>query len=548
MAPDIIEGTTLKQMFTGGLAVLEKEKNTINALNVFPVPDGDTGTNMFLTLSVAVEQLKKENKKTVGEVVRSVADSSLMGARGNSGVILSQLFRGFSKSLSGKEKINVKEFADALQEGVNTAYKAVMKPVEGTMLTVAREAADSAAREAPRGIGFVILLEILLKQAEDTLKKTPDMLPVLKEAGVVDAGGKGLCAIYRGFLKGLQGHGLDVLMEEEKKEEPVKVLMAQDLLYQYCTEFVIRGKDMEIESLKNELSGMGDSLLVVGGGDLIKVHIHTNNPGQVLEAGINYGELSQIKIDNMKEQHREYIKEEPPMEDQFSSGMSVTNKIDSDEIQIIAVSPGEGISEIFQSLGVAHIIEGGQTMNPSIEDFLQALRKVSSDKVIILPNNKNIILSAEQSKALSSKKIKVIPSKTIPQGISALMHFDPILRELEDNALQMEQALSEIKTGQVTYAIRESTVNGIKIKEGSIIGLEENEVKVVGDNPKEAVISLIKEMFEEDDEIITLYYGKDITEEEAKNTVNRLLEIYPDCQIEYYKGGQPLYYYFLSIE
>lgn len=562
MGLQVLQGITLKKMFICACAVLEKKKNIINSLNVFPVPDGDTGTNMYLTLKSAIEQIDKLESATAGEVAQSIANGSLMGARGNSGVILSQLFRGFARDLAGKDVVTTREFAVALQEGASTAYKAVMKPVEGTMLTVAWEAARSLAGKAEEE-DFEILMKELVDRAEESLEKTPQMLPVLKQAGVVDAGGKGLCAIYEGFFKTVQGNGFELEVANKElellEEEPVKQQVdskslehsKEEIEFQYCTEFLLNGENLETEEIQELLRDEGDSLLVVGTGDMLRVHIHTNHPGRILEIGLGRGELSQIMIDNMKEQHKAFNETEfmekgnNPAEEDYDNNQD-SAKIN--EVQVIAVSPGEGLNEIFKSLGVSQIIKGGQTMNPSTEDFLRAINNTPSNKIIILPNNKNIILAAEQSKELTSNEVEVVSSKTIPQGISALMQFNPFEKSVKENASNMKQALAHVKTGKVTYAVKETNFEGINVKNGSIIGFMEDILKIVGEDTEAVALSLIKEMHEKDDEIITLYYGSNIDEEEAKKLSEFLQEQYLECQIEYYRGGQPFYHYFISIE
>ncbi len=555
MGIQALDGGTLKRMFLGGSILLNQRKQMIDSLNVFPVPDGDTGINMSLTLNFAVQQLEQLQDNSVGKVAETIATGSLMGARGNSGVIMSQLFRGFSRGLEEKKEANQDEFSRALQEGVKTAYKAVMKPVEGTMLTVAREAADAAVRQVEKGGDFIFLMEELLRQSRQTLKKTPQMLPVLKQAGVVDAGGEGLCAIYEGFLKALQGYDFEshVIAEEKTEIEVLEFLPDEEITFQYCTEFLVKGSDLQSENLQSKLVDQGDSLLVVGEGEVLKVHVHTNNPGIVLDICIGFGELSQIKIDNMKEQKRDFVREETHhnhSNDTFIANLSntATENEESEDIQIIAVSPGDGISEIFKSMGPTLIIEGGQTMNPSTEDFLQAINKSKAEHIIILPNNKNIILAAEQSRDLSTKEVVVVPSKTIPQGITALMAFDSLQKDINNNVLCMKESLTQVKTGQVTYAVRDSTYDGKAIKNGSVIGLEENTLKIVGKNIEEVVISLIQGLFEDNDEIITLYYGNSVTQEEAESLAQKLQKMFPQSEVEYYQGGQPLYYYFISVE
>jgi len=564
MGRDILKGDMLKEMFYGGTFLLREQKEIINALNVFPVPDGDTGTNMFLTLSYAVEQLKDLDGDRIDEVASCVANSSLVGARGNSGVILSQLFRGFSQGLAGKKEVDVESFASALQEGVRTAYKAVMKPVEGTMLTVAREGAEKVTQEGERD--FIYFLENLNEQAIKALEKTPELLPVLKESGVVDAGGKGLCVIYEGFVRALKGDKFELAEVAEKKEgegEKGKKIAVkgnkgpdsssfQKLSYKYCTEFILKGKNLDSEELKRKLNNTGDSLLVVGNGSMLKVHIHSNNPGKVLEICLAQGDLSQVKIDNMEEQQETAgLSQGEEEEDSFikeNISSSSNGKDKLQEIQVIAVSPGEGITEVFYSLGVSQVIEGGQTMNPCTDDFLKALEKIKAPKVILLPNNKNIILAAEQTRHLSYQEVEVVPSKTVPQGISALMRFNPLEKDLKEMAREMEESLSQVKTGQITFAVRDSTYNELSIKNGSVIGLRENALEVVEETSSQAVFSLVDSMIEEGDEVITLYFGEDVSEEEAQRVARDLENFYENVEVECCRGGQPLYYYFISIE
>lgn len=565
-------GGDLKRMFTGSAVILRDKKEIINSLNVFPVPDGDTGVNMHLTLSFAVKQLGEDRRgERVGDVARCIAHNLLIGARGNSGVILSQLFRGFAKKLADNDAVDPRGFTRALQEGVDTAYQAVMKPVEGTMLTVARLAVQEATREAQRGAGFPALLEVLWRKGEEALQGTPELLPVLKEAGVVDAGGMGLCAIYEGFMKALQGHHYSIGDLEERPGDPrgepaggvpgqVSPAGEAALDYRYCTELLVKGSRLDAGTLQDSLAAQGDSLLVVGGGGILKVHVHTNNPGTVLEKCLLLGELSQVKIDNMQEQHQEFIPGDGTREGRdlpapagIFPGREGSTPVTRPEkpggsVQIIAVSPGEGISNIFYSLGVSRVIQGGQTMNPSTEELLKAVEEIKAEKVIILPNNKNIILAARQARSLSKKEIQVVPSKTITQGLASLLYFNPALEDLEKNALLMAGGLGEVKSGQVTFAVKDSTYNGINIRNGSVIGLWEDQLEVTGESPAEVVSALVAKMLGEKDEVITLYYGQEIAEENARELSSRLQDLYPHCQVEYYFGGQPLYYYYISIE
>jgi len=535
---EFIDGSLFKEMILQGAHSLEKNKELINSLNVFPVPDGDTGTNMSLTMKAAVKEINACDSNSIEEVAKALANGSLMGARGNSGVILSQIFRGFAKGVKGKSKINTEEFAYAFTKGAETAYKAVMKPVEGTILTVARESAEQSLLIAKSEKDTIVFLQRVIKQAEITLKKTPDMLKVLKEAGVVDSGGKGLVYIYIGFLGALSG---ETFIKENEEIELATVThtheMIEDLEFSYCTEFLISASNINTDKFRDQIEELGDSLLVVGNENIVKVHIHTNNPGIALEKAIKLGHISDIKIDNMMLQQREQTK----------SNLKKRKMNQNKNYGIITVSMGEGLTRIFEDFAVDVIIEGGQTMNPSTEDFIKAIDTMDTDTIVILPNNSNIIMAANQAKVISSKNIIVIPTKSVPQGISALIAFN-IDADARINEEAMLDALKNVKTAQVTYAIRDTTFNDIVIAKDDVIAMGNGEIKVAGKDLIEVSKKLLLELVSEEDEIITVYYGQDVAENDANKFVQELEKIFPNCDIELYDGGQPLYYYLFSIE
>ncbi len=535
-----LTGADLKKMLITGARVLKNYREAINVLNTFPVPDGDTGTNMDLTMRSALAELDKVPEDSVSSVAGALAMGSLLGARGNSGVILSQLFRGFARALEGRKVIGTREFAHALQEGVNTAYKAVMKPVEGTILTVAKESARAASQALGRGLGFIELMQEVVDQAADTLQRTPDMLPVLKEAGVVDSGGKGLLHIYEGFLFQLRGETVeikeeDVLPEKTAVLRPQEFFRTEDIEFAYCTELMVRGERLNPDAIRDLISGLGDSVLAVGDEKVVKIHIHTNNPGQVLEKCLLHGSLHNLKIENMHDQHEEILFE----------GKKATVPVDG--IGVIAVSVGSGLAEIMGSLGVHMVINGGQTMNPSTEDFLQAIGELPQRQVIILPNNKNIILAAEQAKELSDREVRVVKTRSIPQGIAAMLAFNPE-SSLEENEACMAEAAKKIKSGQVTYAVCDSRINGKDIKEKDIIAILDEELVVVGSDVNQVAKDLVFKMVGENDEIITVYYGEPVDAGTAGLLRDELAAIYSDRDVELYEGGQPLYYYIISVE
>jgi DAK2 domain fusion protein YloV len=538
-----LTGADLKKMIITGARVLKNYREVINVLNTFPVPDGDTGTNMDLTMRTALAELEKVPEDSVSSVAGALAMGSLLGARGNSGVILSQLFRGFARSLEGKAVVGTREFAHALQEGVNTAYNAVMKPVEGTILTVAKDSARAAVNASSRGLGFIELMSEVVDQAAITLERTPDLLPVLKEAGVVDSGGKGLLHIYEGFLFELKGETVEVKEEvlPEKTEviRPQEFFRTEDIEFAYCTELMVRGERLNPDAIRDLIAGLGDSVLAVGDEKIVKVHIHTNNPGQVLEKCLLHGSLHNLKIENMRDQHGEIL---------FDGKETVTTvPAEVDGIAVISVSVGSGLTEIMKSLGVHKLIQGGQTMNPSTEDFLQAVKDLPQREIIILPNNKNIVLAAEQVRELVEKEIRVIRSRSIPQGIAAMLAFNPEA-EIDENEEAMAEAVKKVKSGQVTYAICDSRINGKDIRENDIIAIFDEELAVAGSDVNQVVKDLVFKMAGEDDEIITLYYGEPVDADTAGLLRDELAAIYSDRDVELYEGGQPLYYYIISVE
>ena len=538
MIVEFIDGSLFKEMILQGAHSLEKNKELINSLNVFPVPDGDTGTNMSLTMKAAVKEVNVCDSNSIEEIAKALANGSLMGARGNSGVILSQIFRGFAKGVKGKSKINTEEFALAFAKGAETAYKAVMKPVEGTILTVARESAEESLVIAKDEKDTIAFLQKVIKQAEITLKKTPDMLKVLKDAGVVDSGGKGLIYIYIGFLGALTGESF-VKENEEIKQATVyhTYETSEELKFSYCTEFLISASNINTDEFRNQIEKLGDSLLVVGNENIVKVHIHTNNPGLALEKALKLGYISDIKIDNMMLQQREQTKLD------LNKKAATKNK----DYGIITVSMGEGLTRIFEDFAVDIIIKGGQTMNPSTEDFIKAINSLDVSTIIILPNNSNIIMAANQAKAISSKNIIVIPTKSVPQGIAALIDFN-VDSSVVNNEKAMLRALKNIKTAQVTYAVRDTTFNDIEILKNDIIGMGNGDIKAVGKELLEVSEKLLLELVTEEDEIVTVYSGQDISEEDAKIFVKHLKQLFPHCEVELYDGGQPLYYYLFSVE
>ena len=547
MSRVVVTGAELREMVFVASAFLEKNRKAIDALNVFPVPDGDTGINMSLTMQMAAKEVRDAKTDTVQQVADAVALGSLKGARGNSGVILSQIFRGFAKGLANQGIMDGAALAQAVQMGVEAAYKAVMRPKEGTILTVARMMAEAGKRVAESGGDTLQVLEAMLSEGEATLAKTPDMLPVLKEAGVVDAGGTGLLIIFRGFKMSLDG--------EEVPEEEITYLGGYvqpmeeemgDLEFQYCTEFFIKNKEgnlgeSDAERLRGMLEKIGDCVLVVGEGALFKVHVHSNTPGKALQYGLRFGMLSNIKIDNMSEQHRSIL-------DMDTEPVPVMKKNPPKKIGIVTVAAGQGLAEIFRELGVDVVVEGGQSMNPSIEDLSAAVEAVNADCVIILPNNKNIILAAQQAAQLhEQKRVEVIPSLSIPQGISAAIAFNPDV-SAKENIEAMQDALDTVHSAQVTFAVRDTTLNGKEIKQGDILGIYDGDLNVTGQSRQEVSLELLKQAVKPGHETISIYYGEEITEEEASALAESVEAEFEDCEVQVYNGGQPLYYYIFGIE
>jgi DAK2 domain fusion protein YloV len=536
-----ITGELFKEMVLSAAAYLEKNKKSLNALNVFPVPDGDTGTNMSLTMMSAVKEVKSADTSKIGSVGDALSLGALKGARGNSGVILSQLFRGFSKSLSGMETAGTADFARAMQEGVDAAYKAVMKPKEGTILTVAREMAKAGLRCASTDANIYQLMDEVIEQGTQTLKKTPDMLPVLKEAGVVDAGGKGLLVIYRGFKMAMDGEAItdSVLFEtEEPAADFTATAGGEDIEYAYCTEFFIKNihesvKQDDIDRYREKLMKIGDCVLVVGDLQLIKTHVHTNVPGKALQFALRFGELSRIKIDNMREQHTELEQSEPPREKK--------------NMAVVTVAAGKGFVNIFKEFMVDEIVEGGQTMNPSAESISRAIEKAPADNVFVFPNNKNIILAAEQAAQFSSKNVHVIPSRSYPQGITGVLAYNPDL-DFEENTERMKKAITTVKTGQVTSAVRESKVHGEVIKKGELLGILDGDIVCHAVDIFQACDKLLESMVSEDDSVITIFYGEEVTESLANQIADIVRNKYGDYDVELQFGGQPVYQFVFAVE
>ena len=552
MGKSTINAELCAKMFLAGAKNLEANKEWINELNVFPVPDGDTGTNMTLTIMSAAKEVAGLETVNMETLAKAISSGSLRGARGNSGVILSQLLRGFTKGIRDTSEIDVITITEAFQKAVATAYKAVMKPKEGTILTVAKGFADKATELAlTENVEMEELLDSSLKYAEEVLAKTPEMLPVLKEAGVVDSGGQGLIQVLKGAFDAYLGKEVDYTIEKpESTGEPAQAdtRTEADIKFGYCTEFIIMTKKpmQQAEELKFKafLESIGDSIVVVADEEIVKVHVHTNDQGVAITRALTYGELSHMKIDNMREEHREKLIKDAEKQEAAQVKPAMPHK----EVGFISVSIGDGIGEIFKGLGVDYLIEGGQTMNPSTEDMLNAIAEVNADTIFIFPNNKNIILAANQAQALTEdKKIIVIPTKTVPQGIAAIISFDPTA-SAEDNKENMKEALSMVKTGQITYAVRDTHIDDKEIKEGNIMGIGDDSILAVGEDIAEITKETIDLMADEETELISVYYGEDITEEDANALGEELQEKYPDCEVEVYEGGQPIYYYVVSVE
>ena len=543
-----IDGSLFRDMVLMGAACLEKNKQTIDSMNVFPVPDGDTGTNMSMTMQRAVMEINAVKSDSVEELASALATGALKGARGNSGVILSQIFRGFSRAMKGtKDEITAELLSAALASGTEAAYKAVMKPKEGTMLTVARMMSESVGNAVAKGADVFQVVDLMLESGEEALKKTPELLPVLKEAGVLDSGGMGLLTIYRGFKLAIDGEepGEDMLgfMSKEKADEApqqdISLEDVNDIKFGYCTEFFVTRiessvTDADVEKFREKLMKIGDSVVVVHDDGMIKVHVHSNAPGRVLQYALSLGEIDRVKIENMREQNR---------------AIAEQLKASEKEMAVVAVSAGEGIDEVLKSLGVDSIITGGQTMNPSIDVISQAIKKANARNVFVLPNNPNIIMAAQQAAEISDRNVIVIPSKTIVQGISAMIGFNPE-GDIESNRESMTDSLANVVSGSVTFAVRDTSFEGKSIAVNDIIGIVDSKIEVVGHNVAEATESLIDGIFAErgNDGIVTLYYGADTPKEDAEALCDKLAEKYPDAEFSAQYGGQPLYYYYVAVE
>lgn len=532
-----VTGEQVKRLFLGGLAAIEEHQQEVDSLNVFPVPDGDTGRNMYLTMAAAVKELEKVSASNIGDVGEAAARGSLMGARGNSGVILSQLIRGLTDGLKEKEQITVPEFAGNWQAAVASAYRAVIKPVEGTMLTVAKSLAQGMKEAASQDKELEKMLEDAIRKGYQTLERTPEMLPVLKKAGVVDAGGKGLLVILEGGLTALSD-GAYTQAKEKPSPDITKAAEAprdEDFTYMYCTEFLLEADPSLETAVKAHLEGMGGSMVTGSAGGLIKIHIHTNSPGRVLEYCQGYGTLHDIKIDNMYDQWK------------AESGANLDETEQSAEIGIVAVGAGEGIKQLFKDLGAVRVIEGGQTMNPPVEEFVQAIEKTPARQVLVLPNNKNLILAAKQAQQLVDRPIEVIPSKSIPAGISALLVFNDSMT-LEENRERMCRQLDAIKVGEITYAVRDAQLGEREIKENELIGIYQGEIAAAGSSQKDVVLALLEKMVDKDDELITLYSGEGVTADTAEEILEQVKTAYPELEVDTHHGGQPVYYFLISVE
>jgi DAK2 domain fusion protein YloV len=555
-----LDGKRFAEMVIQGANHLGANAKMVDALNVFPVPDGDTGTNMNLSMTSGAKEVKNNVQEHIGKVGVALSKGLLMGARGNSGVILSQLFRGFSKAIETKAAISGKEFAAALESGVETAYKAVMKPVEGTILTVAKDSAKRGLQASKKSNDIIVIMEEVLKEAKASLKRTPDLLPVLKEVGVVDSGGQGLVFVYEGFLAELKGEKLpdspeaypsmDEMVSAEHHKSVQGHINTEDIVFGYCTEFMVKFEDDKLakhpfdeQVYRNDLSKFGDSLLVIADDEVVKVHIHSEQPGDCLSYGQRYGSLINIKIENMRQQHSNIVGE---MHTPLVSDKPQAPK-EQQEYGIVTVSMGSGIAELFKSIGAHAVIEGGQTMNPSTEDIVKAVKEVNAKKVFILPNNKNIIMAAQQAADVSNEEIYVIPSKTVPQGLSALLAFNPA-GDVKANEAAMTGAMQHVKTGQITFAVRDTQIDGLEIEKDDFMGIAEGKIIVKNKDKGKAAEDLLTAMVDEDSEILTIIYGEDVTEDEV-NALTAFVEAnFEDVEVELHNGKQPLYSFIFAIE
>lgn len=550
-----IDARMVAKMFLGGTKNLESKQEWINELNVFPVPDGDTGTNMTLTITAAAAEVSNIEELTMETLAKSISSGSLRGARGNSGVILSQLLRGFTKGIKDYKELDVIDLANAMQKAVETAYKAVMKPKEGTILTVAKGAALKAAELAETLEDIEEFCRLVLEEAKAVLAKTPDMLPVLKEAGVVDSGGQGLVEVLTGAYDALTGKETDYSsFQAARNEAPVRISAQTeaDIKFGYCTEFIIMLEkaydEVSERDFKAFLESIGDSIVVVSDDDIVKVHVHTNDPGLAIQRALTYGSLSRMKIDNMRLEHEEKLIKDASRIAKEQKEKEASKAEERKAMGFISVSIGEGIGEIFKGLGVDYLIEGGQTMNPSTEDMLEAIDKVHADHIFILPNNKNIILAANQAASLTTdKQIIVIPTKTVPQGITAMINYIPE-ESPQENEQRMNAEILNVKTGQVTYAVRDTRIDDKEIHLGDIMGIGDEGILAVGNSIQSTAVEMLSEMVDGDSEIIGVYYGEEVTEEDARAFGDKIAEKYPDTEVEVHNGGQPIYYYVISVE
>lgn len=548
-----LEAKDFKGMVAAGRTRLDEHTDYVNSLNVFPVPDGDTGTNMNLSFTSGAKAAKESQSDEIGVVAAALAKGLLMGARGNSGVILSQLFRGFGKAIEGKTALDAKEFAHAFQGGVDTAYNAVMKPVEGTILTVARESAKAGERKAEETNDIIEVMETILKAAKKSLKKTPELLAVLKEVGVVDSGGQGLVYVYEGFLSSLTGEA-PIEEEEENLEEMVRAehhrsgvhesVHTEDITYGYCTEIMVRigegetvDSEFDYEEFRNYLNDLGDSLLVVADDEIIKVHVHTERPGEVMNYGQKFGSLMKIKVDNMREQHSALSEGEAPKE----------KPVQKKDFAVVAVAAGDGLKELFESLGVDYVIQGGQTMNPSTEDIVNAMEQVPADNYVLLPNNKNIFMAAEQAAEVIEANAVVVETKTVQQGLTSMLGFNPA-NDLDTNKEDMTAELDYVTSGQVTFAVRDTEIDGLPIKKDDYMGIIDGKIKVSAPEIVGVTLETIDEMIDEDSEILTLIYGEDGSEDQANEIAEKLATNHPEIEVEIHNGGQPVYPYLISVE
>ncbi|AKG73748.1 DAK2 domain-containing protein [Salinicoccus halodurans] len=541
-----IDGKMFKNMILSGAENLRQHAEYVDSLNVFPVPDGDTGTNMNLSMTSGADEVAHKDDTHIGTVGKYYSKGLLMGARGNSGVILSQLFRGFSKAIENKDTIDASEFASALGTGVKTAYKAVMKPVEGTILTVAKDSAAAAEDAAADADSIISIMETVIKEAKASLKRTPDLLPVLKEVGVVDSGGQGLVYVYEGFLSALKGEKIESVTEKvdtdkfvEDTHEFDEFMTAEDIEFGFCTEFMVRFEDgkreFDEDAFRKDMSGFGDSLLVISDDEIAKVHVHTETPGEAMTYGATYGELIKMKIENMREQFRTIQEKKAPKEKK------------SYDTAVITVSSGEGINKLFRSIGATHVINGGQTMNPSTEDILKIIEDEDVKKVIILPNNKNIIMAAEQARDMLEIPAVVIPTTSIPEGLASLLSYSPDV-DLDDNRDAMQESLEYVKTGQVTYAVRDTKIDGMKIKKDQHMGINDGKITAANDSREETLKTLIESMLDDDSEIVTILIGTEGSREEVDRIVDMIEAEYDEVEFEVHDGQQPVYSYLLSVE